>query len=81
MALSDAEELELLELEKAQSQSFQSTPGGAAVGNPNARRKPASEVDSVPVALEKIGGATGIGAALGAAAPEILQAAGRAVRQ
>ena len=56
---------------------FASSEGGAAVGVAGKRRA-REGVDTLPEALTKVGGATALGAAMGAAAPEILQAAGRA---
>ena len=63
----------------SQAQSlFKETPGGAAVGNPNLERYGAKAMrDSGNLdPLVAIGGATGIGAGLGAASKEILTGAG-----
>lgn len=78
MALNEQEEFELLSLEREKSQ-FASTPGGAAVGNPAAARgfTPRVTVGELPsTGVADILTAGGIGAALGAAAPEILTGAG-----
>lgn len=61
---------------------FQSTPGGAAVGNPNMQAQGERAINRTPSnVLEDIGGAGVTGGLLGYAAPEILQGIGGAVRQ
>jgi hypothetical protein len=80
-ALTEQEEFELLSLER--EKSFESTPGGAAVGNPNitaqgATAFPRFESRSLQDRLGTIGGAGGIGAVLGAFSPELLKAGGQA---
>lgn len=67
-------------LEFAKSQ-FGSTSGGAATGNPNLQAQGTRSLQNNATNLGRIageiGGATAIGGALGAAAPELLQGAGR----
>ena len=77
MALTEAEELELLSLEREKS-GFASTPGGAAVGNPNIERFGRGSVrpDAIMDALTAIGGSTALGGAAGAFSKEILGGAG-----
>jgi hypothetical protein len=80
-ALTEQEELELLSLEK--EKSFESTPGGAAVGNPNIAAQggtafPRFETRSLSDRLGTIGGAGGISATIGAFSPELLKAGGQA---
>lgn len=79
MALSDQEELELLTLER--EKAFSSSKGGAAFGNPNLRKQGDKQVRDFG-GLEPfmdIGGAAALGGAFGAASPEILSGAGRAM--
>lgn len=60
---------------------FESTPGGAAVGNPTAERQPPlpdTPREGGGSRLTKIGGAGAIGGVLGYAAPEILTGLGAA---
>lgn len=80
MALSEAEELELLTLEREKSR-FSSTPGGAAVGNPNIERfgRGALRPDAIMDALTAIGGSTALGGAAGAFSKEILGGAGNVI--
>lgn len=79
MALTESEELEMLELER--EKAFSSTTGGAATGNPNMQRQgdKTLKMTSKQEGLLDIGGATVLGGALGAASSEILTGAGNAV--
>lgn len=78
MALTPEEEYELLSLEK--EKAFASTSGGAATGNPNLRKQGDRQVRDFGSAepFLDIGGAAAINGVIGAASPEILQAAGNA---
>lgn len=77
--LSEAEEFELLSLER--EKAFSSTQGGAAIGNPNIQRQ--GDLRKRDFGTEEpfmeIGGAAGIGAVLGGASSEILRGAGNVV--
>ncbi len=81
-ALSEQEEFELLSLER--ERAFASTPGGAAVGNPNIMRQgalssrgPSNLLGDV---VAPIAGAGAMGGALGYASGEILQGLGGGLR-
>lgn len=82
MALSEAEELELLTLER--ERSFKSTPGGAAMGNPNIQRGGEKALRTGPIPIGEvaadIGGATAIGGVLGAVSGEIAEGAGNVLQ-
>jgi hypothetical protein len=79
VALTEAEELEMLTLER--EKAFASTSGGAATGNPNLRRQGDKMIRMTgpQEALVEIGGAGAIGGVLGAASSEILTGAGNVV--
>ena len=82
MALTETEELEMLELER--ERAFTSTRGGAAVGNPNIQRQGGlayrGDVGNIGESIGAIGGAGVAGAALGYASPELLNAVGGGIR-
>lgn len=73
--MTETEEFEFRRRAEAE-RGFDSTPGGAAMGNPNIRNQGARgltpDVRSAANALATIGGAGAIGAGLGAVAPELL---------
>lgn len=78
--LSEQEEFELLSLER--ERAFQSTPGGAAVGNPNISRQGDKGIRGLAnfEPLADIGGAAVAGGALGAFSKEILTGAGNVLQ-
>lgn len=79
-ALNEDEEFELLSLER--ERAFASTPGGAAVGNPNIQtqgRKAVRPDVNIGSTLGTIGGAGAIGAGFGAIGGDLMQGAGRFV--